>query len=219
MAGPLTIKTKVCLVGEIAVGKTSLVRRFSQGSFDESYSTTLGINISKKIVEPPNPPSGSPRQVEMVLFDVMGQRNLRKLLVESYFKGAQAVLAVWDVTRPETLREVPGWIELAREVTGPIPVVIATNKMDLAPDRTFEADALDDVARESGGVCFATSAKTGENVDAAFLRLAEDLVHRWESSQPPRPRVGGHPSLESIARGLVEDSPEMSEEPEDGRTT
>jgi len=218
MAGPWTIKAKVCLVGEIAVGKTSLVRRFSQGSFDESYSTTLGINISKKTVEPPSPPRDVPGRVEMVLFDVMGQRNLRELLVESYFKGAQALLAVWDVMRPETLRELPSWIEMAREVAGTIPVVIATNKMDLSPDHTFEADALDDVACESGGVCFTTSAKTGENVEAAFLRLAEDLIHRWESSPPPRPSVGGHPTLESIARGLVEDSPEMSEEPEDGRT-
>ncbi len=222
MADPWTIKAKVCLVGEIAVGKTSLVRRFSQGSFDESYSTTLGINVSKKTVEPPNPPPGSPKRVEMVLFDVMGQRNLRELLVESYFKGAQAVLAVWDVMRPETLRELPSWIEMAREVAGPVSVVIATNKMDLSPDRTVDAAALEDVARASGGECFTTSAKTGENVEATFERLAEELIHRWESSPRPRPKGGHTPDLESLARDLVEDSSKGSpgaSDPPHRRTT
>src|SRR5512136_285731 len=149
MAVPSTLKAKVCLVGETAVGKTSLVRRFSLGSFDELYSTTLGISVSKKVVEPANPPPGGPQKVEMILFDVMGQRRLRELLVESYFKGAQALLAVWDVTRPETLRELPVWIEMAQEVAGPIPVVIATNKVDLSPDRQIETEELDNLARES----------------------------------------------------------------------
>ncbi len=212
MADPGSIKAKVCLVGEIAVGKTSLVRRFSQGSFDEFYSTTLGISVSKKIVDLPSPPSGSPGRVEMVLFDVMGQRNLRELLVESYFKGAQALLAVWDVTRPETLRELPSWIDMAREVAGPIPVVIATNKMDLSPNREPEAAAVDDLARESGGGWFTTSAKTGENVEAAFQRLASELILRRGSSPQPRLEARSTPTLESIARGLVEDSPKKPEE-------
>lgn len=186
MAVPATIKAKVCLVGETAVGKTSLVRRFSLGSFDELYSTTLGISVSKKVVEPSNAPPGGPKKVEMILFDVMGQRKLRELLVESYFKGAQALLAVWDVTRPETLRELPGWIELAQEVAGPIPVVIATNKVDLSPDRDIETAELDHLARESGSEWFTTSAKTGENVEAAFERLAEDLIRRSGPRPPPR---------------------------------
>jgi len=190
MASPASIKAKVCLVGEIAVGKTSLVRRFSEGSFDERYTTTLGINISKKVVEPSNPPPGGPRRVEMILFDVMGQRNLRELLMESYFRGAQALLAVWDITRPETLRELPGWIDMAQEIAGPIPVVIATNKVDLSPIRTVEAGELDELARESGGGWFTTSAKTGENVEAAFERLATELIRRSGSS-PPRPASRG----------------------------
>jgi len=205
MAVPGSIKAKVCLVGEVAVGKTSLVRRFSLGSFDEFYSTTLGISVSKKVVEPPNLPAGGPRKVEMILFDVMGQRKLRELLVESYFKGAQALLAVWDVTRPETLRELPDWIEMAQEVAGPIPVVIATNKMDLSRDRHIDTAELDDLARESGSEWFTTSAKTGENVEAAFERLALELVRRSTPS-PPRRGPGSTPTLDSIAKGLVEDS-------------
>lgn len=205
MPEPWAIKAKICLVGEIAVGKTSLVRRFSQGTFDEVYSTTLGISVSKKVVEPRDLPPGGARRVELVLFDVMGQRRLRPLLVESYFKGAQGLLAVWDVTRPETLKELPSWIELAQEVAGPIPVVIATNKMDLSQNRKLETAALDELARESGSEWFTTSAKTGENVEAAFERLAIELIRRSGSS-PSRQGPDGTPTLDAIAKGLVEDT-------------
>ena len=210
MAFPASIKAKVCLVGEIAVGKTSLVRRFSQGTFDELYTTTLGISVSKKVVEPPEAPAGGAKRVEMILFDVMGQRNLRNLLVESYFKGAQALLAVWDITRPETLRELPNWISMAQEVAGPIPVVIATNKVDLTPDRDMNTAALDDLAREQGSEWFTTSAKTGENVEAAFERLATELIRRSESTARRRRKSGATPALDSIAKGLVEDTSRKS---------
>lgn len=207
MSHPRTIKAKVCLVGEIAVGKTSLVRRYSAGTFDEVYATTLGIHISKKTLAPRDPPPGGPAKVELILYDVMGQRNLRDLLVESYFKGAQALLAVWDVTRPGTLGELPKWIDMAREVAGPIPVVIATNKMDLSDDREVESDALEDLTRESGGECFSTSAKTGENVDAVFERLAGDLVKKREPGRQARAGSSGAPNLESVARKIVRESP------------
>ncbi len=205
MPEPRTVKAKVCLVGEIAVGKTSLVRRFSEGSFDERYTTTLGINISKKVVEPANPPPGGPQRVEMVLYDVMGQKKLRPMLAESYFRGAQALLAVWDVMRPETLQELPTWIEMAREVAGPIPVVIASNKNDLATSGAVASEALATVAHESGGECFTTSAKTGENVEAAFQRLAEELIRRHETTRAPRAEPGRNPTLDSMTRGLIED--------------
>lgn len=207
MADPWTIKAKVCLVGEIAVGKTSLVRRFSLGTFNEVYSTTLGVSVSKKTIKRPDPPPGSPARVELVLFDVMGQRNLRELLLESYFKGAQALLAVWDITRPNTLSELRNWIDMAQGVTGPIPVVIATNKMDLSRDRKFNTAALDALARDFGGECFTTSAKTGENVEAAFERIALELIRRAEADPPSRRGAGDAISPESIARDLVEDAP------------
>ncbi len=202
-----SIKAKVCLVGEIAVGKTSLVRRLSQGTFDDFYSTTLGISVSKKVVEPSDAPPGGPRKVEMILFDVMGQRNLRDMLVESYFKGAQALLAVWDITRPETLDHLRGWIEMAQEVAGPVPVVIATNKVDLSKERKFETAELDDLARRYSGGWFTTSAKTGENVEAAFERLAADLIRRSTFGHPPPPDSRSAPSLEALARNLAEKSP------------
>ncbi len=207
MATPATLKAKVCLVGEIAVGKTSLVRRFSVGSFDELYSTTLGISVSKKVVHLASPPPTGPSTLEMILFDVMGQRNLRDLLVESYFKGAQALLAVWDVTRPQTLQELQGWIDLAREAAGTVPVVIAANKVDLVPERVHEAPSLPSSVRMDSAGWFSTSAKTGENVEAAFQMLASELIRRTRLAPAPPPRPTPAGTLESVARSLFEGAP------------
>ncbi len=170
------MKAKVCLVGEIAVGKTSLVRRYTVGSFSERYTTTLGINVSKKIVELPPSVDDPPARLELIVFDIMGQRNLRALLTESYFKGANGLLAVCDVTRRETLEEIPNWIDMAREIAGPVPLVIAANKMDLASDARFREDDVSHVARPYGGEGLTTSAKTGANVEEAFRRLGVALV-------------------------------------------
>lgn len=207
MTVPASIKAKVCLIGEIAVGKTSLVRRFAFGSFDELYSTTLGISVSKKVVVPRNPPAGRPQKVEMILFDVMGQRRFREVLVESYFKGAQGLLAVWDVTRPETLGELEAWIGLANEVAGRIPVVIASNKVDLSPGQRFEVAEVEALAQAHGAAWFMTSAKTGENVEAAFEQLADGLLRRVALNRASRPGSGTGRSLETLVRGLVEDPP------------
>ncbi len=174
--GTRMFKAKVCLVGEIAVGKTSLVRRYTVGSFDERYTTTLGINLSKKVLDLPPSRGDPPARLELIVFDIMGQRKLRELLTESYFKGTQGLLAVCDVTRRETLEELPNWIEMAKEVAGRVPLVIAANKMDLAGDSRFGESDVSQVARAYEGEWLTTSAKTGANVEEAFRRLGMALV-------------------------------------------
>ncbi len=176
VSGRRQLKAKVCLVGEIAVGKTSLVRRYTVGSFDDRYTTTLGINLSKKVVDLPPSHDGPPAHLELIVFDIMGQRKLRDLLTESYFKGVQGLLAVCDVTRRETLEELPNWIEMAEEVAGRVPLVIAVNKMDLAGDLRFGESDVSQVARAYGGEWLTTSARTSANVEEAFRRLGMALV-------------------------------------------
>ncbi len=176
MSGRRQLKAKVCLVGEIAVGKTSLVRRYTVGSFNERYTTTLGINLSKKVIDFPTSHGEPPTRLELIVFDIMGQRNLRGLLTESYFKGARGLLAVCDVTRRETLEELPNWIDMANEVAGRMPVVIASNKVDLVGDSRFDGSDVSQVARTYEGEWLTTSAKTGTNVEEAFRRLGVALV-------------------------------------------
>ena len=129
---PAILKAKVCLVGENAVGKTSLVRRYVLDQFDDRYITTLGAQVMKKEVRLEDPKLGGPMIVDLTTWDVMGQPSFRELLREAYFSGAQGILAVVDLTRRETLDNLPPWIEAVVRTVGPVPLVVAANKADLA---------------------------------------------------------------------------------------
>src|SRR3990170_7296665 len=96
MAKPRLLKAKICIVGEAAVGKTSLIRRFVLDQFDDSYLMTLQAKVSKKTVEIPMAPDGDPVTIEMSVWDLMGQRRFRELLLEAYFQGVSGIIAVAD---------------------------------------------------------------------------------------------------------------------------
>jgi small GTP-binding protein len=170
------IKAKVCLVGEVAVGKTSLVKRFVLDTFDDRYVATVGTKVTKKTV--PVMWRGAPAKMDIMVWDIMGEKGFRALLKEAYFEGCQGVLAVADLTRKDTLYDLNNWIALTKKQVGNVPVVFLGNKMDLR-DRIAVPEA--DLAR-LGGIHTAptmlTSAKTGDNVERAFRTVAEAIAGR-----------------------------------------
>ena len=134
------LKTKICLVGEKMVGKTSLIRRYVLNEFDDSYISTLGVKVSKKEMVV-HLPGNHPMEVHLAIWDFMGQEGFRELLQDAYFIGARGILAVADVTRPPTLEALGPWIESVRSVAGNVPLVLAINKTDLAAEAAYsEAD-------------------------------------------------------------------------------
>lgn len=170
------LKMKVCLVGDGAVGKTSLVRRFVLNEFDERYLYTLGTNVFKKEVLIV---SGSRRtKVTMMVWDIAGQKDLRRFFVKSYFRGADGGIAVCDVTREHTLEDLSDWIRHMHEVCGPIPVTILANKVDLKEERVLKEGRLSGFARKHSAPYFFTSAKTGKDVEKAFAKTAERIARR-----------------------------------------
>jgi small GTP-binding protein len=170
-----TYKFKICMVGEEAVGKTSLIHRFVSGAFDESYIRTLGAVVSKKTVNL-GTLIGRPVQVDMMILDIMGKRTFLQLFKEAYFHGAKGILAVFDVTRKNSLKDLTKWIDGVRESVGPIPVYALGNKVDLKERReTTEQEATDVLLSYECPVMY-TSAKSGVNVEQAFQGLAKTIV-------------------------------------------
>ena len=170
-----TYKFKICLVGEEGVGKTSLIHRFVSGAFDESYIRTLGAVVSKKSVALGSM-AGRPVQVDMMILDIMGKRTFLQLFKEAYFHGAKGVLAVFDMTRAQSLRDLAKWIDGVRDSVGPIPTYALGNKTDLTQRREVTPEEASSILRSYECPILYTSAKTGENVEQAFQGLAKTIV-------------------------------------------
>jgi small GTP-binding protein len=170
-------KYKICLVGDAAVGKTSLIRRFVYNDFDDKYLLTLGTRISKKTLTIKDD-KGRDFGVNLIVWDIMGQKGFRELLRDAYFYGAKGILAVCDVTRRETLESLEGWLSDVNTVTGKVPILFLGNKADLKEKVQVSPQDLGRAAGAHGSPWFLTSAKTGESVEETFAKLAMQILAR-----------------------------------------
>ncbi len=164
-----SLTLKICLAGDQGVGKTSLVRRFVSNTFDDRYLATLGAKVSSRkflVTEPGE--SGVTYHTSATVWDIMGNIGFRELLKDAYFYQSQALLLVCDSTRPETLQALEGWFNAVTTVAGIVPTVVLVNKSDLKEKVRVSAGELEELCAPRGWRWLRTSAKTGENVEAAF---------------------------------------------------
>src|SRR5437879_12442116 len=124
----------------------------------------------------------------MMILDIMGKRTFLQLFKEAYFHGAKGVLAVFDMTRAQSLRDLTKWIDGVRDSVGPVPVYALGNKTDLTHRREVNTQDPSTVLASSACPVMYTSAKAGENVEQAFQGLANTSVESpatEETDQPP----------------------------------
>lgn len=179
VAGQKHVKAKVCLVGDVAVGKTSLIRRFVQEEFDDRYIATVGTKVTKKTVEVSW--RGSPATLDMMVWDIMGEKGFRALLRDAYFEGSHGVIAVCDLTRKDTFYDLNNWVQMIRKQVGNVPVVFLGNKMDLKERRVVSEEELARMGTIHNATTFLASAKTGAGVNEAFKALADAIGHRADA--------------------------------------
>src|SRR5437667_10148538 len=148
------LKSKICLVVEKAVGKTSLVRRFVMNMFDEQYVTTIGTRVSTLHVALPMLQVRKQIQMDITIWDIMGEKGFHELLKDAYFYGANGILAVADLTRRRTLDDLDDWIDSVEQVVGKIPILIAVNKADLASNARFRERDVAEFAKAYGAEFF-----------------------------------------------------------------
>jgi small GTP-binding protein len=163
---------KICLIGDFAVGKTSLIRQFVERQFSDQYLSTVGVKISKKQISPAN----SAQTIQLLIWDIEGQTKF-KSISSSYFQGAAGAIVVGDVTRAETMEQLSEHLQLFWKVNPKSQVVLALNKSDLLdPERlSYLMQSLAFNSEQLVGK-YPTSAKTGINVDEIFQTLATKFI-------------------------------------------
>lgn len=179
------IKRKVLLLGDGAVGKTSLIRKFVLDKFDDKYITTIGTKITKKVLDFNQ--NGENIELTLMIWDVLGQKGYTSIQASSY-KGAEGVLFVCDLTRPETLASLEEyWMTELNKVREGLPMLFVGNKVDLIDGRRVSREDLEAMADKYDTAFFMSSAKTGENVEQMFTELGrlviEDLVISEKTSE------------------------------------
>ncbi len=162
------IQKKICMLGATGVGKTSLVSRYVLSVFSDKYLTTIGVKVDKKAV------TVDGNDVTLLLWDIYGQDEYQTVRT-SYLKGASGYLLVADGTRQLTLDTARELQKTAQGVVGPVPFVLVLNKADLAGEWRLDDKALYKMAEEGWSIV-KTSAKTGEGVEEAFLKLTRKVV-------------------------------------------
>lgn len=160
------ISRKVLITGSFAVGKTSLFNRFIHNTFSERYLTTIGVKVDKKEV------AINGQDVSLVLWDIAGEVSQEKV-PRTYFLGASAVIYVFDLSRPNTLKNMEADLKLIQKTLPGCLVKIIGNKKDLVSE-----EELIIMKRQIPETYLFTSAKTGENVEGLFLGLAAQLVEK-----------------------------------------
>ncbi len=166
--------SKLILTGDFKVGKSSLIKRFIENMFNESYIATIGVEISKKSVV-----MDEETIVNFVLWDIGGQISSMAPYRHRFYEGASAAFIVIDRTRLNNLESVKTWYkEIKKSVSRDIPVVIVGNKSDLQNELVISEEEIKVVARELGFHYILTSALTGENVNEAFLYIAYRFIEK-----------------------------------------
>ena len=167
------ISKKVCLLGDFAVGKTSLLRRFVYNLFSDKYISTIGVKVSRKTVTIPR--TDDVIELTMMLWDLGGSEEFNQVRT-SYLRGAAGAILVCDLTRPETLDSVWVYADEMFSVSADAQLILAANKRDLADQQQLTPAQVEALAASLDVPWYLTSAKAGDEVETLFRHLGRLLV-------------------------------------------
>ena len=167
---------KILVIGPAAVGKSSLIRRFVHNQFSLDYHFTIGVDFSTKLVE--YEPS---KIAKLTIWDIGGQDRF-KILRRNFYEGAHGALIVFDLSRAETFSQIKNWIfDMYQIMRRKIPIVLLGNKVDLLSDigEVIDQNEPYRYAEKENSFYFETSAKTGNNVEKAFIEITQTVIKRF----------------------------------------
>ncbi len=163
---------KIIVIGDPAVGKSSLLKNFSAEKFQFEYIPTVGVNITKEKVMVNND-MGEETEVSLMIWDIAGQPQFY-MLHRPYFNGADGMILVYDVTRSSSFSNVNNWYSTSvKHGLSGVPRILIGNKIDLKDEKKIILPMAEHLSQKLNAPFFETSALTGENVSNVFHKIAE----------------------------------------------
>ena len=166
---------KIVLIGDTCVGKSCILVRFSDDIFNDSYVTTIGVDLRFKTMVVNN------KVAKIQIWDTAGQERYRSITT-AYYRGAAAIIICCDCTNKESFNNVKNWIEEIAKYTdeNTVDKIVFMNKCDLSDERTIKKDEIEKFEKENGIKVLEVSAKTGEGIDNAFEYIISKLIDKNE---------------------------------------
>jgi Ras-related protein Rab-1A len=160
---------KLLLIGNSAIGKSSLLLRFSDNIFNESFLPTIGVDFKIRTFDL------SAKTVKLQIWDTAGQERF-KTITSSYYKGAHGIILVYDITDKQSFKDIENWLsEVEKYASESVVKLLVGNKCDLESQRQVTYEQGKEFADSLGVKFIETSAKNSINVEKAFFTLAEEI--------------------------------------------
>ncbi|OII71007.1 RAS family protein SEC4 [Cryptosporidium andersoni] len=166
---------KLLLLGDSAVGKSSLLLRFCENKFENSFVLTIGVDFKSKIIEL------NGKKLKLQVWDTAGQERFRTI-TPAYFRSAMGVILVYDITNIETFNNLSYWMKNLEEYANiNVQKILVGNKCDLNSQRQVSEQRGKELAQEYKIPFFETSAKLDSSVTEAFSCIAEEIKQKFFS--------------------------------------
>mmetsp|Transcript_21754 Transcript_21754/g.51129 ORF Transcript_21754/g.51129 Transcript_21754/m.51129 type:complete len:207 (-) Transcript_21754:243-863(-) len=166
---------KYIIIGDMGVGKSCLLHQFTEKRFLPDSPHTIGVEFGTRVCEVDS------KTIKLQIWDTAGQERFRAV-TRSYYRGAAGALMVYDITRRSSFNHLATWLTDARNLTNPNTVIVLIgNKLDLGKNREVSFEEASRFSEENGLIYVEASAKTGENVEEAFLRTARQIYQNIQN--------------------------------------
>jgi len=170
---------KICVLGDGAVGKTSLIKKFTKGAFEMDYIKTIGAQFSrfnKKIDED---------IINLIFWDISGQDDFN-FLQPLFYRESKACIIVYSLEENdlgiESFKHIENWHNELKKYCGNIPIVLFANKVDLLEENDLDISKIQNIVNKQNLLSYyLTSAKTGHGVVDAFNAIIKELYHKFKA--------------------------------------
>ena len=161
---------KVLLLGNSDVGKSSIILRYVDQTWSDTFVPTIGVDFKVKTLEVDN------KKIKMQIWDTAGQERFRTV-ISSYFRGSHGLFLIYDITNRDSFKNLENWLsEIEENANKNVLKFLIGNKCDLENDREIQTKEGQDFANRNGMQFMETSAKEDKNINEAFEALAKLMM-------------------------------------------